>query len=116
VAYAPGQLERILSQVPFYRKITIEKGAFRGVDEDMPQVAVVNVIVTHEKVSEEAVHDMARTIAGGLQKLPRMNPLFKGLADLFEPLRSHGAAAFEFGGVPLHPGALRAYKEASWIK
>jgi TRAP-type uncharacterized transport system substrate-binding protein len=59
---------------------------------------------------------MARTIAGGLQKLPRMNPLFKGLADLFEPLRSHGAAAFEFGGVPLHPGALRAYKEAGWIK
>jgi TRAP transporter TAXI family solute receptor len=116
VGYAPGQLEKILSQVPFYRKITIEKGAFRGVHEDVAQAAVLNVIVTHEKVSEEAVHVMARTIADSLQKLPRMNPLFKGLADLFEPLRSHGAAAFEFGGVPLHLGALRAYREAGWIK
>jgi hypothetical protein len=115
VAYAPGQLERILSQVPFYRKITIEEGAFRGVDEDAAQIAVVNVIVTRDKVSDEAVHEMARTIAENLHKLPRMNPLFKGLSDLFEPLRSHGAAAFEFGGVPLHPGALRAYREAGWI-
>ena len=45
-----------------------------------------------------------------------MNPLFKGLKDLFEPLRSKGAAALEFGGVPLHPGAIRAYKEAGWLK
>jgi hypothetical protein len=29
---------------------------------------------------------------------------------LLEPLRSRGAAALEFGGVPLHPGALRAYR------
>jgi TRAP transporter TAXI family solute receptor len=116
VPYAPGQLEKILSQVPFYRKITIEKGAFRGVEQEVPQIAVVNVVVTHEKVSEEAVHDLARTIAGNLHKLPKMNPLFQGLSDLFEPLRPHGAAAFEFGGVPLHPGAQRAYREAGWIK
>jgi TRAP-type uncharacterized transport system substrate-binding protein len=45
-----------------------------------------------------------------------MNPLFKGLRDLFEPLRAEGAAAFEFGGVALHPGASRAYQEAGWLK
>jgi len=37
------------------------------------------------------------------------------LKSLFVPLRTQGAAAFEFGGVPLHPGAARAYKEARWI-
>jgi hypothetical protein len=45
-----------------------------------------------------------------------MNPLFRGLKDLFEPLRSQGAAAFEFGGVALHPGAVQAYREAAWLK
>ncbi len=35
---------------------------------------------------------------------------------LFEPLHTKGAAAFEFGGVPLHPGVLRAYREAGWLK
>ena len=48
-------------------------------------------------------------------ELARRNPLFEGLAGLFEPLRHHGAAALEFGGVPLHPGALRAYRDAGLL-
>jgi TRAP transporter TAXI family solute receptor len=116
IPYAPGQLEKILSEVSFYRRITLKKGAFRGVVADTPQVAVVNVLVTHEKIREEAIYDMAKTIVESLDALPQMNSLFKGLRDLFEPLRTKGAAAFEMGGVPLHPGALRAYKEAGWLK
>lgn len=116
IPYAAGQLEKILSEVSFYRSITIEKGALRGVVENIPQVAVVNVLVTHERAQEEAVHDMAKTVIDNLDTLPKMNPLFKGLKDLFEPLRTNGAAAFEMGGVPLHPGALRAYREAAWLK
>jgi len=72
--------------------------------------------VTHEKVEEQVVYDMAKTVIDNLDTLPKLNPLFKGLKDLFEPLRSKGAAAFEMGGVTLHPGALRAYKEAGWLK
>lgn len=116
VAYAPDQVEKILAEVPFYRGITIEKGAFRGVVEDVRQIAVVNVIVTHERVREEAVRDMAKTIAENLDTLPKMNLLFKGLKDLFQPLGTKGPASFEFGGVKLHPGALRAYREAGWLK
>ena len=59
---------------------------------------------------------MAKTIAENLDTLPERNPLFKGLRDLFEPLRSLGPAAFEFGGVPLHSGATRAYRETGWLK
>lgn len=116
VSYATEDLEKIISQVPFYRRVTIEKGAFRGVTEDIPQVAVVNVIVTHAKIPEQAVYDMAKTIAGNLDSLPKRNPLFKGLRNLFEPLRSLGPGAFEFGGVPLHPGAIRAYRDAGWLQ
>ena len=115
VPYAPGRIEKILSEVSFYRGVTIEKGAFRGVMEDLPQVAVVNVLVTHERVREKVVHDMVKTIVENLDTLPQINPLFKGLKNLFEPLRSKGAAAFEFGGVPPHPGALRAYRETGWL-
>jgi TRAP-type uncharacterized transport system substrate-binding protein len=102
-----------LAAVPFYQKVTMEKGVFCGVVENIPQPAVVNVLVTHERITEEIVHDMARVIAENLDTLPQMNPLFKGLKDLFEPLRRQGAAAFEFGGVPLHPGAIRAYR--GWL-
>lgn len=115
VPYAPGQLEKVLSEAPFYRRVTIEKGAFKGVAEDVAQAGVVNVIVTHERVPEKAVYTLAQTIAENLDTLPKMNPLFKGIKDLFEPLRITGPTAFEFGGVPLHPGALRAYSEAGWL-
>jgi uncharacterized protein len=112
VPYAPGQLEKIFAQVPFYRPVTMARGVFRGVVTDLAQLAVVNVLVTHERVAEPIVHDMARAIGGNLDKLPGMNPLFKGIEDLFAPLKTQGAGALEFGGVPLHPGALRAYEEA----
>ena len=116
VPYASGQLEKILAEVPFYRRVTMDKGVFHGVVEDIAQPAVINVLVTHERISEQIVHDMAKSIASNLDALPQMNPLFKGLKDIFAPLRTKGAAAFEFGGVPLHPGAIRAYNEAGWLK
>jgi uncharacterized protein len=116
VPYAPGQLERVLAQVPFYRRVTMAKNVFRGVIEDIPQLAVINVLVTHERLPEATVYDMAKSIVDNLESLPNMNPLFKGLKSLFEPLRTQGAAAFEFGGVPVHPGAVRAYREAGWIR
>lgn len=116
VCYRPGQIEKILSHVPFYRRIVMEKGAFRGLHEDIAQIAVVNVLVTHEAIPEPIVYDMARLIIEHLDLLPERNALFKGLRDLFEPLRWQGANAFEFAGVLLHPGAARAYREAGWLR
>ena len=116
VPYAPGQMEKILAQVPFYRPAMMARGAFRGVMADIPQIAVVNVLVTHESVPEAIVHDMAAAICGNLDGLPQMNPLFNGIKDLFEPLKTKGASALEFGGVPLHPGARRAYQETGWLQ
>ena len=115
IPYGSGQLERVLAEIPYYRGVTMEKGVFRGVGEDTAQLAVINVLVTHASVPEITVHDMAKAIADNLDVLPRMNSLFKGLKSLFEPLRGRGAAAFEFGGVPLHSGAARAYKETGWM-
>jgi uncharacterized protein len=116
IPYAQGQIEKILTAVPFYRRVKMEKGIFRGVTEDISQVGVVNVLVTHERIPEAVVYDMATVIANNLDALPQMNPLFKGIKDLFEPLRTQGTAAFEFGGVALHPGAARAYRDAGWLK
>jgi len=116
IPFGAGQLEKLFAQVPFYRPVVVEKNVFRGVVEDVTQVGVINVIVSHERIPERIVHGMAKAIADNLNVLPQMNPLFRGLKNLFEPLRSQGAAAFEFGGVPLHPGAIKAYEEAGWLK
>jgi TRAP transporter TAXI family solute receptor len=113
--YAPGQLESVLGEVPFYRRTVMRKGAFRGLDADVPQVAVINVLATHARMPEDVVRDVVAAIMANAAELGRLNPLFGRMAELFQPLKQEGAAALEFGGVSLHPGATRAYREAGML-
>jgi hypothetical protein len=113
--YAPGVLDTIIKAVPYYRPTVMRKGAFRGIDADVPQAAVVNVLATHARVSHALVHNAVAAILAGGSELGRINPLFAGLADLFAPLRTLGPSAIEFGGVRLHAGALAAYHEAGFL-
>ena len=113
--YAPGQLDAVLGAVPYYRRSVMRRGAIRGLDADVEQAAVVNVLVTHARMPEATVRAVVSAVIAGSDELGRRNPLFAGLRDLFEPLRSHGAAALAFGGVPLHPGALAAFRDAGCL-
>src|SRR5580704_16713951 len=107
--YAPADLDTVLRAVPFYRRTVMRKGTIRGLDADVAQAAVVNVLVTHARTSDNIVREVAAAVFSA------RNALFDGVAVLFEPLRSDGAAALEFGGVALHPGALAAYRAAGLL-
>ena len=113
--YAPADLDTVLRAVPFYRRTVMRKGAIRGLDADVAQAAVVNVLVTHARTPENIVGEVAAAVFSARDELPRLNALFDGLAALFEPLRMDGAAALEFGGVALHPGARAAYRAAGLL-
>ena len=113
--YVDGQLETVLQAVPFYRRTVMRRGAIRGLDADLPQLAVINVLVTHPRVPAEAVREAVAAIVASSEELARLNPLFAGAAELFQPLRSQGPAALELGGVHLHPGALQAYRDAGFL-
>lgn len=113
--YAADDLVAVLDQVDFYRPATVPTGFFRGVADATDQLAVVNIISAHENTDTETVRRFVETILSNLDEMAEMNALFAGLADLFEPLRTQGASALEFGGAPLHPGALQAYKNAGYL-
>ncbi len=114
--YHGRELETVMAAVPYYRRTVMRKGAINGLEADLPQIAVVNVLVTHPGVAEATVHEAVAAIVANCDELGRRNPLFSGMAELFAPLRSQGPAALEFGGVPLHAGALRAYRELGLLK
>jgi TRAP transporter TAXI family solute receptor len=115
LAYRAGELERVLGEVPLYRRAIMRAGALRGLDADVEQPGVVNVLVTHARAAEEKVRAVAGAIFAAREELPRLEALFAGIGELFEPLRSGGAPALEFGGVALHPGALAAYRSAGLL-
>jgi TRAP transporter TAXI family solute receptor len=115
LAFGPGQIETVMRALPDYRSTVMRKHAIRGLDADVAQIAVVNVLATHARVPEPTVCDVVGTVIKQAGELGRINPLFAGLQDLFATLRLRGPAALEFGGVALHPGALRAYREAGLV-
>jgi TRAP-type uncharacterized transport system substrate-binding protein len=113
--YRAGDLEKVLGAVPFYRRTIMRQGAIRGHDADVPQAAVVNVLVAHARASDGKVRDVASAIFAARDELPRLNALFAGIGELFEPLRTDGTHALEFGGVVLHAGAVAAYRAAGLL-
>jgi TRAP transporter TAXI family solute receptor len=115
LAYAPGQLEAVLRALPTYRSTIMRAGAIRGLDADLPQLAVVNVLVSHGRVAPPVVRGLVNAIVSDSAELGRLNPLFAGLGDLLQPLRSRGAAALDFG-VALHPGGIAAYRDQGLLR
>jgi TRAP transporter TAXI family solute receptor len=113
--FGPGQLDALIAAVPYYRRTTMRKGAIRGLIDDVEQPAVVNVLVTHARVDDNIVQEVVSSIVANREQLGRLNPLFAEMSELFEPLRSRGLAELEIGGVPVHPGAARAYADTGLL-
>ena len=108
--YAPGGLETVMAKNAVYGTAIMRKGQLRALSADSRQAGVRNVLVTHARQPAAAVEAVVRAIVQGADELGRLNPLFSGIADLWQPLRTQGEASLAFEGVPLHEGASAAYR------
>jgi TRAP-type uncharacterized transport system substrate-binding protein len=116
LSYDPPHLDAALKSIPHDRPIMMRKGSFRGVDEDVPQLGVVNLLVTHAHIDPDTVRHIVRAIVSAAIELGRLDPLFAGLTELFDALKSRSRTALEFDGVELHAGAVRAYAEVGLLR
>jgi uncharacterized protein len=73
LSYDPPHLEAALKSIPLDRRFVMRKGAFRGHDEDLPQLGVLNLLVTHARVDDRhrSRHIRARATASALCGPPR---------------------------------------------
>lgn len=113
--YAPGGLEKVLSRFTVYGRALMRKGALRGLKQDSLQPGVRNVLVTHARQSASEVEAVVTAMVQRAQDLIARNALYTGLPELWEPLRREGASALSFEGVPLHEGALNAYRKLGFL-
>lgn len=88
---------------PPYVAGEIPAGTYEGQTEAAPTVAVINYLVTHDGVSEEAVYAMTKSM---YENIDALKAAHAAAADI-DPAR-----ATEGMPVPLHPGAKRYYDEA----
>jgi TRAP transporter TAXI family solute receptor len=86
-----------------YRNEPIPKGTYKGVDEDVPTIAVPNFLVVSEEMDEKLAHDLTKTLFDQKQDLVAVHPEAKNL----DPQRGQEMIA----PIELHPGAKRYFDE-----
>src|SRR5882757_7191581 len=87
--------------------VTIPANTYTGQDKDVPTAAVVNYLVTSSAVSDDLAYQMTKLIYESLPELA--NSQAAGKEIKLETAASGSP-------VPLHPGAIRYYKEKGLMK
>lgn len=113
--YGPGQLETLLADHPLYRHTIVPAGSFPGQETDSAQIGVLNVCFTHARVSEELIYKFVSAMVRETEMLGSLHHVYRNLGALIGEIKTEGIGVFEPGGVAMHPGALRAYKDAGFI-
>src|SRR6185436_942587 len=87
--------------------VIIPANTYTGQKEDVPTAAVVNYLVTSSAVSDDLAYQMTKLVFESLPELANSHVAGK---DIKLETAASGSP------VPLHPGAIRYYKEKGLIK
>jgi TRAP transporter TAXI family solute receptor len=85
-----------------YIRRTIPKGTYQGVDYDVPGFGFFTHLIISAKLPDDLVYKMTKTFANNL---PRLGDVVKDMKGVTKK-----DLALDIG-IPLHPGALKYYKE-----
>ncbi|MFN3275519.1 MAG: TAXI family TRAP transporter solute-binding subunit [Paracoccus sp. (in: a-proteobacteria)] len=108
VTVAGEAIDALVSENPYYAKVTIPGGMYAGNDEDTETFGVLATFVTSADVPEETVYQVVRTVFDNFDRFKGLHPAFASLEP--EAMVSDGLSA------PLHDGAARYYRERGWIE
>lgn len=92
---------------PPFVAVTIPANTYKGQDKDVPTAAVVNYLVTSSAVSDDLAYQMTKLV---FESLPELATAHAAGRDIKLETAAAGSP------VPLHPGAIRYYKEKGVLK
>ncbi|WP_374468629.1 TAXI family TRAP transporter solute-binding subunit, partial [Ferrovibrio sp.] len=92
---------------PAYVATTIPANTYNGQGADIPAVAVNNFLVTNDKISDDLAYKMTKALFDDLGALHAAHAAAKVITLENGPKNSP---------VPLHPGAIKYYKEKGVLK
>jgi TRAP transporter TAXI family solute receptor len=99
--------DKYVAQTPGFIKIKIKAGTYKNLKEDIPTIAAPTVLITHAGVSNTIAYEMAKVIWDNHSELAKVNKFWNNvkLAD-----------ALQGSAIPVHPGAMRFYREKGITK
>lgn len=95
-------LKKLMDKWSFYAPTVVPAGTYKGVDADVPSVAVKSMLAVSAKIDATMVYEMLKTM---FDNGPRL------VAAHAQGANIKLATALEGMSIPLHPGAEKFFKE-----
>jgi len=96
------QLEAVNSDYAVWKRATLRPGTYPGQDKPIQTISQSNLLVVHEDIGEDQIYKIVKNIYDNLLFLHQVHRATEKMSI---------ENALEGLSVPLHPGALRYYKE-----
>jgi uncharacterized protein len=107
VRVAGEPVDRLLAINSRYRASVIPGGMYAGNPDDVPTIATRAVLLASADLPEELAHAVVKAVFGNFADFRRLHPVLSAVDS---------SAMVPRGGViPIHPGALKYYREAGLV-
>ncbi|MFD1696113.1 TAXI family TRAP transporter solute-binding subunit [Roseibium aestuarii] len=107
VSVTGAPIDKLVAENPYYRVATIPGGMYKGTDADVTTFGVGATFITSADVSDEVVYTVVKAVFDNFDAFKKLHPAFSNLKE--EEMIKDGLSA------PLHPGAVKYYKERGWM-
>lgn len=101
------EIDQLRKEQPFYTKVTLPANTYKGQAQPVETLAVMAVWAVHDGVSEPLAYEVTKALFENLPIMGQVHVQGKNITL---------ATAMAVGSTPLHPGALRYFKEKGVAK
>lgn len=100
-------IDKLVKGAPFYAYADIPGGLYAGHPNPTKTYGVLATFVTSAKVPEASVYELVKAVFENFDEFKKLHPAFANLDP--KSMIKDGQSA------PLHPGAVKYYKEKGWM-
>jgi len=100
-------IDKLVADHSYYAKATIPGGLYKGSDQPVDTFGVYATLVTSSDVDADKVYAVVKAVFDNFKRFKRLHPAFAHLKET-DMIKNALSA-------PLHPGAIRYYKERGWM-
>jgi TRAP transporter TAXI family solute receptor len=100
-------IEKLAADNDYYAMATIPGGMYNGTDSDVTTFGVGATFVASTATDDETVYQMVKAVFDNFKRFKKLHPAFANLEPSNMIVNNLSA--------PLHPGAVRYYKEQGWM-
>ncbi len=100
-------VDKLVAGAPYYAKVEIPGGMYAGNPKATPTYGVLATFVSSTKTPDATVYELVKAVFENFDDFKKLHPAFGNLEP--KDMIKNGNSA------PLHPGAVKYYKEKGWM-